>query len=67
MTLLQTEHKSFVRDMNSRALLQTDRSLADDYKSRRKMLNKQKIIEDDITTLKNDMNEIKELLKGLVK
>lgn len=54
------------RDIRSRGLIETDRKKADDYIAKAKMLAKSKNLEDEINTLKKDMQEIKDLLKGLV-
>lgn len=54
------------REINSKALVETDKRKADDYLAKRKMLTSTKNMQEEINTLKNDMQEIKELLKGLV-
>lgn len=57
---------TLTRDIKNRALLETDRSKLDEYHMKSKMLNSNKSMQEQINTLKQDMNEIKELLKGLV-
>lgn len=57
---------TLTRDIKNRALLETDRSKLDEYRIKSKMLNANKNMQEEINTLKNDMQEIKELLKGLV-
>ena len=59
------EHK-FVRDTLSKAVLNTDINALEQYKfARDKRLQEQSVIQncvDDISSLKDDMNEIKNLL-----
>ena len=60
-----SEHK-FVRDTLSKAVLNTDINALEQYKfARDKRLQEQNILQncvDDISSLKDDMNEIKNLL-----
>ena len=60
-----SEHK-FVRDTLSKAVLNTDINALEQYKfARDKRLQEQSVIQncvDDISSLKDDMNEIKKLL-----
>ena len=58
------------RDAHSKAILNTDIDLLLKYKiQRRKMANSKEIenIREDVTNLKNEMIEIKELLLTLIK
>ena len=59
------EHK-FVRDNNSKAVLNTDVSALEQYKiAREQKMKEQSILQNcvaDINTLKDDMHEIKNLL-----
>lgn len=57
---------SLLRDIHSKGLIETDRKKAEDYLMKSKMMAKSKNLEEEINTLKNDMKEIKDLLKGLV-
>lgn len=66
MTKVNIPETTYVRDIYSRALLETDRAKADEYKVKSKMLSSSKSMQDQINNLKQDMQEIKELLKGLV-
>lgn len=77
---VQTENNSFLRDTHSKALLMRDSKQADDYKLKSRLLKAAKTRDEEINTLKNDvininselvkvndtMDEIKNLLKGLV-
>ena len=60
-----SEHK-FIRDNVSKAVLNTDASALEQYKfSREQRLQEQNILQncvDDISSLKDDMTEIKNLL-----
>ena len=62
------EHK-FIRDNNSKAILNTDISSLEQYKiARDKKRKEESILQncvDDINTLKDDMQEIKNLLLKL--
>lgn len=77
---IQTEDKSFLRDMHSKALLMRDSKQADEYKLKSKLLKEAKVREEEINTLKtnvsnlnqemnsvnNKLDEITNLLKGIV-
>ena len=54
------------REVHSRGLVETDKKKAEDYLVKTRMFNKSKNLEEEINTLKSDMKEIKDLLKGLV-
>jgi hypothetical protein len=60
-----SEHK-FIRDNNSKAVLNTDVSALEQYKiTRDRKMKEESILQncvDDINTLKDDMQEIKNLL-----
>ena len=64
-------HNNLVRDVRSNAIINTDKKGYDHYKSlkKTKSLEKMRIdqIESDLSSLKNDINEIKNLLKSLLK
>lgn len=60
--------------MQSLGLVETDRSKAEEYKVRKMMLQNSKSaheevvqLKEELGTMKTDLNEIKELLKGLLK
>ena len=63
-----SEHK-FIRDNNSKAILNTDVSALEQYKiSRDRKMKEESILQNcvtDINTLKDDMKEIKNLLLKL--
>lgn len=65
---------SFQRDTNSMALLQTNKYIIDEYTLKRKIINKNKELNEEmidlkkeVSSLKETLNEIKQLLKGLNK
>lgn len=74
---IQIPNSTLNRDMNSKGLIETDRTKADEYKLKSRLLNDSKCTQDEINTIKqkigeidsikSDLNEIKELLKGLAK
>ena len=66
MTYVNIPDTTLLRDVNSRALIETDTSKKEEYKVRSAQLTAQKRQQEDINNLKSDMEEIKNLLKGLV-
>jgi hypothetical protein len=71
------EHEELRKDTYSGAILLSDRNIANEYRSRKAMMNnvrdvsaeinsiKEKL--SDLESVKTDMQEIKELLRGLAK
>tara|TARA_Y100001963_G_scaffold109535_1_gene151466 strand:- start:326 stop:544 length:219 start_codon:yes stop_codon:yes gene_type:complete len=63
-------HPGLVRDPNSNAIINTNNSDYQKYLTRRKVKKQENkkvsTIEEDLVNLKNEMNEIKSLLKELV-
>lgn len=63
-------HVNLVRDPKTKAILNTDMNEYNNYIALRdsKKSSEEKInhIENDLSSLKNDINEIKDLLRGLV-
>ena len=63
-------HVNLVRDQKTKAILNTDMNEYNNYIALRdsKKSSEEKInhIENDLSSLKNDINEIKDLLRGLV-
>jgi hypothetical protein len=66
MTYVNIPDTTLMRDIKSRGLVETDISKKEDYKVRSAQFNAQKRQQDDINNLKSDMEEIKNLLKGLI-
>jgi cob(I)alamin adenosyltransferase len=58
-------HPNLVRDMNTQAVLTTDRMLVRRHEKRVADLQKEEVREQDIAQLKNDISEIKVLLRQL--
>jgi hypothetical protein len=70
------ERPDLLKDMSSGAILLTDTSAADDYMAKKKMLNNNRVMGEELNTikaklaeidnLKNDIGDIKELLQRIV-
>ena len=64
------DHENLVRDMNSKAILNTDKAGLNDYLMKREIAKKQQAEQvqnkDRLTKLEEDMSEIKNLLVQLV-
>jgi hypothetical protein len=67
MTRLATEDKHLVRDTNSGAVINTDKAAFSMYKARREHDKKANDIADDVANLKQDMNEIKQMLHSIIR
>lgn len=70
MPLVKVEDSTFVRDTNTRALINQDYGARDEYFAKVKMLNANKgeinKLNEEITELKSELSEIKELMKQLL-
>jgi hypothetical protein len=70
MALVKVEDSNFVRDTNSRALINQDYAARDEYFAKVKMLsmNKNQInkLNTDVDNLKSELSEIKNLLNQLL-
>ena len=73
METVQTENKSFVRDLHSKALLNTDRVALENHRQKMRLQEQQKsewqIMKnkvDELNTLREEMLEIKSLLQELL-
>ena len=73
MNVIQTEDNSFVRDLHSKALINTDRIALENYRKKRQIeiqqaqrLQEMEIKVEELVTVKNEMLEIKSLLQKLV-
>ena len=64
-------HSDLVRDPVTNAIINTNKSKYEEYISRRniKKSETQKVqdLEDELSCIKDDLNEIKSLLKGIIK
>ena len=69
MKVVQTEDKSYVRDLHSKALINTDRAALENHRKRRKIeiqqARKWQQMENKVEELNNVRNEILEI-KGLL-
>ena len=73
MDTVQTENKSFVRDLHSKALLNTDRVALENHRQKMRLQDQQKsewqIMKtkvDELNTVRVEMLEIKALLQELL-
>ena len=73
METVQTENKSYVRDLHSKALLNTDRVALENHRQRMRIQEQQKsewqIMKskvDELNTVREEMLEIKSLLQELL-
>ena len=67
MTRLATEEKNLIRDTNSQAVINTDRTAFKMYKARRDHDKKANDLVQEVTDLKQDMHEIKEMLHSIIR
>jgi hypothetical protein len=67
MARVATEDKHLVRDTNSRAVINTDRTAFTMYKARREHDKKANDIANDVANLKQDMYEIKQMLHSIIR
>ena len=73
MEVVQTENRSFVRDIHSKALLNTDKVALENHRQRQR-LKEQQVSEwqqmknkvDELNTVREEMLEIKSLLRELL-
>jgi hypothetical protein len=66
MKLKVVDNEGLVRDSNNFAILNTDRSAVSSHHKKIQQLNKQKSQENEINTLKQDVSEIKDMLRQLL-
>ena len=73
METVQTENRSFVRDIHSKALLNTDRIALENHRQSIRIIEQQrsewqvmKTKVDELNTVREEMLEIKGLLKELL-
>ena len=73
METVQTENQSYVRDIHSKALLNTDRVALENHRKRKKFIDDQakewqliKSKVDELNTVREEMLEIKSLLRELL-
>ena len=62
-----TEEKNLVRDTNSQAVINTDRTAYSMYKAKREQDKKANDLVQDVSNLKQDMHEIKQMLHSLIR
>ena len=57
------DNEDLIRDVSTRAILNSDMSSLEKYRARR---NKEREMNDDVQNLKQDVNEIKSMLRQLL-
>ena len=67
MNKVATEEKKLVRDTNSQAVINTDRTAYSMYKAKREHDKKANDLIHDVTDLKQDMHEIKQMLHSIIR
>ena len=67
MARVATEDRHLVRDTNSKAVINTDRTAFTMYKARREHNKKAYDLVDDVANLKQDMYEIKQMLHSIIR
>ena len=73
MNVIQTEDNSFVRDLHSKALINTDRIALENHRKKRQVeiqqaqrLQEMEIKVEELNNVRSEMLEIKSLLQKLV-
>ena len=73
MKVIQTENNSFVRDLHSKALINTDRVALENHRKKRQLetqqaqrLQEMEIKVEELNNVRSEMLEIKSLLQKLV-
>lgn len=64
--MIKTENKDFLRDPRTGALINNNRDDYESYKRTKKKLQSAEAMRSEINNLKNDVDEIKEILKVLL-
>ena len=67
MPKVATDSKNLIRDTNSGAVINTDKAAFSMYKARREHDKKAGDIANDVANLKQDMNEIKQMLHSIIR
>lgn len=61
-----TDHKEYVRDLNTNAVLTVDSTAKERHEKIIYQINKEKRVQEQINNLKDDVSEIKQMLKELI-
>lgn len=64
---MKTEYNEYERDERTSALLNNDRAAYEAYKMKRDASLKQRKTEEEISNLKSEISDIKEMLKILIR
>ena len=69
--IAKTDVNSFGRDLDSKAVINTDKTAYQDYKTRRSIMRKEaekaKQLASDVEQLKSDISEIKNMLQSIAR
>lgn len=63
---VQTDNPAYERDTRSRALLLNDKGKADDYLTRKRMMDRNRIQEEELNNLKSELDELRKIVGSLV-
>jgi cell division protein FtsB len=66
MTYVKVKNTPFIRDINTMALLNTDRKAVSKDEAYKRELAKNKETEKEIKELKNEINDLKDMMKKLI-
>lgn len=66
MKYARVQDTTFIRDLKTSAILQTDQVILRRHETRMRELQKEQMREQEINTLKEDVREIKDLLRQLI-
>ena len=69
--IAKTDNHSFGRDLDSKAVINTDRTAYQEFKTKRKMMRqeaeKAQQLASDVEQLKSDISEIKNMLQSIAR
>lgn len=66
MTTIDTENVSYKRDIHSKALILSDKGIADDYISRKRMMDRNREQEKELNNLKEELRELRNLVGSII-
>jgi hypothetical protein len=61
-----TDHPTLLRDMRNKHIVQTDTSVIRKHEMRLKLIEEKEQLKKEIATIKDDVQEIKDILKALI-
>jgi hypothetical protein len=66
MTFVKVKNSPFVRDINTMALLNTDRKVISKDEAYKREMQKEKLKNEEIQDIKNEIAELKKIMKQLL-